>query len=390
MKKILSVVFALLLVLGTIPVFAVSAAGARKDNSAATDIQYSDHLTSNSKSGYDYDLTGSVIAWVKQAKGALVWVTADDARGDDAIIAQAMSGDPSLANAVKQFAVLKGEGVMNTPNTNGSQAVVTVYTDSTGKLIMSIDGAYSHFVSGTPVGGSGSGSSGTVDPPENPGTVTDPVTDPVIDPAAGESDVVSIRIDTPRKMAVNFPDDAVYYDGDIKEVVVGREYAFQMVSVNWETGLYDENGNGICGTVVYRMKAVHAQDFNELRKEALKDPARYTVKGIDIIDNDNKTITVNCDVSDAHLETDVNNFFIAYRFHFNEGDYNKQTGIKKVLDNPLESLSVNLPIGTTVTCDAYMAYQLIDTDNVFITRNNGEGEYADEFLASVNDYRWNY
>ena len=69
-------------------------------------------------------------------------------------------------------------------------------------------------------------------------------------------------------MAVKFADGTVYYDGEMKEVVVGQEYVFQMCSVNWENGIYDENGNGICGTVVYRMKVVHADEFKELREEA--------------------------------------------------------------------------------------------------------------------------
>ena len=128
----------------------------------------------------------------------------------------------------------------------------------------------------------------------------------------------------------------------------------------------------------------------KLKEEALKDPEIYTVKGIDIIDNDAKTIIVNCDASDFHLETDVNNFFVAYRFHFAKGDYNKQTGIENVVETPLESLSVNLPVGTTVKCDAYKAFKNIDAENIFITRNNNEGKYADVYLASVNDYTWNH
>lgn len=357
MKKVLSVILALIMVLGPIPAFGVSA------YDTDSDVVYSEHLTYNSQSGYDYDITDSDIAWVKQATGALIWVTADDTRSDDAIIAQAKSADPSLDNATQDFDVLRGEGTKYTPNTNGSQAKITVYTDSSGKLIMSIDGAYSHFVKGK--------NSNPADPPVN-------------------SDKVSIRIDTPKKMAVKFADGTVYYGGEKKEVEVGKEYLFQMVSVNWENGLYDENGNGICGTVVYRMKVVHAKEFNELRKEAVKNTERYTVKGFDIIDNDAKTIIVNCDANGFHLETDVNNFFVAYRFHFKKGDYNKQTGIEKVINNPLESLSVNLPIATTVICDAYKAYQKIDTAYVLVTRNNGEGKYDNVHLTSVNDYYWNY
>lgn len=203
-------------------------------------------------------------------------------------------------------------------------------------------------------------------------------------------ETANIRIDTAKKMAVRFEDGKVYYDGNIKTVEIGKEYAFQMCSVNWENGIYDDNGNGFAGSVVYTFKAVHRDEFNKLREEALKNPERYTVKGIDIIDNDAKTIIVNCDASDFHLETDVNNFFVAYRFHFAKGDYNKQTGIENVVETPLESLSVNLPVGTTVKCDAYKAYKEIDTDNIFITRNNNEGNYADVYLASVNDYTWNH
>ena len=163
-----------------------------------------------------------------------------------------------------------------------------------------------------------------------------------------------------------------------------------MCTVNWDNGSYDDNGNGLCGTVVYRMKVVHTKDFLALKEQALNNPERYTVKGIDIIDNEAKTIVVNCDASDFHLETDVNNFFMAYRFHFANGDYNKQTGIENVLSTPLESLSINLPLGTTVKCDAYQNYELIDSDNVLISHNSGEGDYENEYLTSVNDYTWNH
>ena len=156
-----------------------------------------------------------------------------------------------------------------------------------------------------------------------------------------------------------------------------------MCSVNWENGLYDAE-NGIQGTVVYRMVVVHRDEFNALAREAAQNPERYTVKGIDIIDNVEKKIIVNGDAKDTHLETDVNNFFVAYRFHFTGTDYNKKTGIDKVINTPVESLSVNLPVGSTITCKAF------NGDNVFITTNNGEGEYENEYLTSVNDYTWNF
>ncbi len=203
-----------------------------------------------------------------------------------------------------------------------------------------------------------------------------------------EGEKVSIRIDTPLKMAVAFENGSVYYGGEMKEVVVGKEYPFRMCAVNWENGLFDENGNGLSGTVVYRMKVVHQEDFNELARAAKENPGRYIVKGIDIIDTEAKTIVVNCDAKDAHLETDVNSFFVAYRFHFSGSDYNKKTGIDQVINNPVESLSVNLPVGSTITCKAFIDDELVNSADVFITTNSGEGVYDDEFLTSVNDYTW--
>ena len=223
-----------------------------------------------------------------------------------------------------------------------------------------------------------------------PADIDEPIVpDEPDEPVTGD-DTAVIRIDVPLKMAVAFEDGTIYYGGEMKEVEVGREYAFQMCSVNWDNGVYDEEGNGIAGTVVYRMKVVHQDEFNELAREAANNPERYTVKGIDIIDNEAKTIIVNCDAEDAHLETDVNNFFMAYRFHFTGEDYDKKTGIANVVNNPLESLSVNLPLGSTITCDAYIGEEMIDTTDLFVANNSGEGEYEDEFLTSVNDYTWNY
>ena len=358
MKKALIFVLALIMVLSALPVAAVYA-------EEASEITYSDHLTNNSDVGYTYDITDASIAWVKQSQGALIWVPADDTRSDDDIIAQGKEADPSLDNAVHDFAVLRGEGTAETPNTHGSKAVVTVSAES-GKTSLSIEGKYSHFVFGK-----------TAEPavPEQP--------------TEEEGEKVEIRVDAPLKMAVAFEDGTIYYGGEMKEVVVGKEYAFQMCSVNWENGLFDDNENGLRGTVVYRMKVVHQNEFKELAREAGEHPERYTVKGIDIIDNEAKTIVVNCDASDTHLETDVNNFFIAYRFHFTGSDYHKTTGIDKVVNNPLESLSVNLPAGSTITCNAYNNGEKVDSANVFITRNSGEGEYDDVYLTSVNDYTWN-
>ena len=217
-----------------------------------------------------------------------------------------------------------------------------------------------------------------------------PEPDPTEIPGEEEpAKTTGIRIDVPLKMAVVFEDGTVYYGGETKEIEVGKEYAFQMCAVNWDNGVYDGNGNGIAGTVVYRMIAVHEDEFDELAAAAKADPERYTVKGIDIIDNVEKKIIVNIDAEDTHLETDVNNFFMAYRFHFEGEDYDKQTGIAQVINTPLESLSVNLPLGSTITCDAYNSYEKVGSADILIVNNSGEGVYNDEFLTSVNDFTWN-
>ena len=230
-------------------------------------------------------------------------------------------------------------------------------------------------------------SASTPDPadPTDPADPEDPTDPAEVLPTAG-----NIRIDVPLKMAVVFADGTVYYGGEMKEVVFNQEYTFQMCSVNWDNGVYDENGNGLRGSVVYRMIVVHKDEFNRRAQEAKQDPERYTVKGIDIIDNVAKTIIINGDAKDAHLETDVNNFFMAYRFHFTGEDYDKKTGIAGVINTPIESLSVNLPLGSTIACDAYVKGAKVDRANVFIEHNSGKGVYNDVELTSVNDYTWNH
>lgn len=227
----------------------------------------------------------------------------------------------------------------------------------------------------------------TPEPASDP-TPTAPAQDETT-PAA-QDEKVSIRIDAPLKMAVAFEDGTVCYGGEMKEFVVGEEYRFQMCAVNWDNGIFDGNDNGIRGTVVYRVKLVHQDEFNELAQAAKADTDRYIVKGIDIIDNETKMIIVNCDAEDAHLETDVNSFFVAYRFHFTGEDYGKTTGIEKVINEPVESLSVNLPAGSTISCNAYIEGEKVGSADVFITTNSGEGIYDDVFLTSVNDYTWDF
>lgn len=202
----------------------------------------------------------------------------------------------------------------------------------------------------------------------------------------------NIRIDVPLKMAVSFEDGSVYYGGEMKDIVYDKEYCFQMCAVNWSNGIFDDN-NGLKGTVVYRMEVVDNNKFNKLAAAAKENPSKYTIKGIDVIDNEAKKIFINGDAENAHLETDVNNFFMAYKFYFTGEDYNHQTGIDKVIyntggngkyDKPLESLSVNLPLGTTITAKAYNNYEYLGQENVLISIDEKNPD------LSYKDFYWNF
>ena len=367
MKKALVFVLALIMVLAALPVVGASADEVEKEAERAyypaevAEREYPAEMIEKVKVKFTTrDVTDAEIAWVKQATGVLIWAPADDARSNDEIIAQAKEADASLTNGTKSYAVMKGLVSGLTPNANGDQADVSV-DEKDGRLIMAITGDFSHF--------------GFI-AKEN--QTEEPV----------EAEKATLRIDAPLKMAVAFEDGTVYYGGEMKEVIVGKEYAFQMCSVNWENGVYDENGNGITGTVVYRMIAVHQDEFNAIADKVKSEPERFTVKGLDVIDNKDKMIFVNIDAEDTHLETDVNNFFMAYRFHFVGEDYDKKTGIAQVVNTPVESLSVNLPLGSTITCKAYEGDEEIDSADVLVVNNSGKGVYDDIELTSVNDFTW--
>lgn len=64
------------------------------------------------------------------------------------------------------------------------------------------------------------------------------------------------------------------------------------------------------------------------------------------------------------------------------------TGIAQVINAPLENLSVNLPLGSAITCDTYHSYEKVGSADILIVNNSGEGVYDDDFLTSVNDYSW--
>lgn len=217
----------------------------------------------------------------------------------------------------------------------------------------------------------------------------------------------TLKIITPLAMAVRFDDGSVYYSGDTAEVEIGKEYKFQMCAVDWSTrstngekkvhkpyetfypeetawqhtnhGIYSDDKFGLCGTVVYSFTVVAENGRNTYNA-------------------DTKSFTIH--KADAVLRTDNNNCFMAYRFSFKSGDYNKQTGIDKVVydtgidhentledfryTKPLEYLSVNLPLGTTITAKAYDNYEYIGQADIFISIDE---ENPDE---CYKDYYWNY
>ena len=218
----------------------------------------------------------------------------------------------------------------------------------------------------------------------------------------------NLKIVAPLAMAVRMEDGSVYYSGDsAADIELDRTYTFQMCSVDWSTrdtngekkvhkpyetfypnatahihsnhGVYSDDGVGLCGTVVYRFVVSSTAKTHSW-------------------DAETKTFTIP--KADAVLRTDVNKCFMAYRFHFEKGDYNKQTGIPNVVydtgidhentledfryNKPLESLSVNLPLGTKVHADAYINYTKVGDDEFFIEIDSDHPDRC------YTDYYWPY
>ncbi len=165
------------------------------------------------------------------------------------------------------------------------------------------------------------------------------------EPGQNTGDMVTVPVTTPKKMSIRLEDGTVLHSGDSFQMPKDGTVQFQMCTDNWETNRYTDDGEGFAGTKVYS----------------------FTYS------NKNKV-----------LRTDTNTYFMAYRFHFKKGDYNKQTGIANVIETPLESWSVNLPLGSTVTADAYKgAVTKVDAANVFI-------ETAEDKTICYTDYYWEY
>lgn len=173
---------------------------------------------------------------------------------------------------------------------------------------------------------------------------------------------IAVKVVTPKKMSIRLADGSVLKTGDTFLIAPGETVLFQMCSNHWENDTYDENGNGIAGTVVYRFTVSDSYTGRSYDPES----RLYTApKG------------------DPVLRTDTNTYFMAYRYYFAKGDYNKQTGIEHVVSTPLEALSVNLPLGSTIDSDAYIHYILKDSAKVFI-------ETAEDKTISYKDYIWQY
>ena len=217
----------------------------------------------------------------------------------------------------------------------------------------------------------------------------------------------NLKIVAPLAMALRFENGGVYYSGDEAEVDYDTEYCFQMCCVDWSTrdengekkihrayetfypnatawnhsnhGVYEDETRGLRGTVVYRF---------EVSSTATRPS----------FDEENKKFIVP--KNNAVLRTDNNKCFMAYRFKFSHGDYNKQTGIDKVVydtgkehvntledfryNKPLESLSVNLPLGSTVNAVAYKNYERIGDADVFVAIDSENPD------RSYTDYYWPY
>lgn len=222
-----------------------------------------------------------------------------------------------------------------------------------------------------------------------------------------QSNKGNLKIIAPLAMALRFENGGVYYSGDETEVDLDTEYCFQMCCVDWSTrdtngekkihkayetfypnetawnhsnhGVYEDGTRGLRGSVVYRF------EVSTTEKRPKYDEA-------------NKKFIIP--KGNAVLRTDVNKCFMAYRFKFSQGDYNKQTGIDKVVydtgkehvntledfryNKPLESLSVNLPLGSTVNAVAFNNYEKIGDADVFVEIDSENPD------RSYTDYYWPY
>lgn len=181
---------------------------------------------------------------------------------------------------------------------------------------------------------------GPVQKPEEPTSPapTEPGSDstgqPEEPPAGGDSGTqpdqgeVTITAVVARRMSIRLEDGRILKNGDKFNMQKYGTVRFQVCTNNWDSNTYTDDGQGIAGPVVYEYK-------HQKNKE-------------------------------NYLRVDNDRYFMPVRFHFEKGDYNKQTGVDKVLSTPLESLSINFPLGATINVEAYVKNQVAESRNIFV------------------------
>lgn len=172
------------------------------------------------------------------------------------------------------------------------------------------------------VTGGDSGSGGGSSDPGSGGTGSDDTSSGV------EQGTVTIKATVARRMSIRLEDGRILKNGDSFTMPKYGTVKYQVCANNWDTDTYTDDGNGIAGPKVYEYT-------HQKNKENV-------------------------------LRVDNNRHFQYLRFHFNKGDYKKLTGIPGVVNTPLESLSVNLPLGATVHVTAHVGGQIVEEQDLFI------------------------
>ena len=180
----------------------------------------------------------------------------------------------------------------------------------------------------TQPGGSDSGTEQPTGPSAGGNTDTEP----------GEGEVTITAV-VARRMSIRLEDGRILKSGDKFNMPKYGTIRFQVCTNNWDSNTYTDDGQGLAGPVVY--------EFTHQKNKEL------------------------------YLRVDNDRYFMPVRFHFEKGDYNKQTGVDQVLTTPLESLSINFPLGATVNVKAYVKSQVVDSQNVFVD-------------SSLEWYNWAY
>ncbi len=159
------------------------------------------------------------------------------------------------------------------------------------------------------------------------GTTTTQPTDDDDDDENDNGEVV-ITVTVARRMSIRLENGKILKNGDKFTMPKLGTIRYQVCTNNWDTNTYTDDGQGIAGQKVF--------EFTHQ-----KNKERY-------------------------LRVDNNRHFMPVRFHFVKGDYRKLTGVDKVLSTPLESLSINFPLGATVNVKAYVKNQMVESRNLFI------------------------